>query len=287
MKRLLPVSFGLFLYLTPVFSQKTEFVKSFDDVNIAYQVMGEGEIPLFFIHGWCCDKSYWEHQIDALKADYKIIAVDLAGHGESGLERQDFTIQNFAKDVHSVVDHLDLKNVVYIGHSMGTSVMLEAAILNLNNTRAMFSIDGWGDIPDVKTETELEDFEIELRKELNIQGFQEQIYNMVKSWYHPESESILIEQIAKDMSFNDPRVGTESGVNFMIYRYKDYTRSLKLIGDLPVIGISSTNNPNEIEFKNYGVNFMDIRMEGPSHFLQLASPEEFNKIFIEQLENLE
>jgi pimeloyl-ACP methyl ester carboxylesterase len=287
MKKQLLVLLGLFLYLTPVFSQKTEFVKSFDDVSIAYHVIGEGNMTLVFIHGWCCDKSYWEHQVDALKADYKIVAVDLAGHGESGLERQDFTMQNFARDVNSVVSHLDLKNVIYIGHSMGVNVMLEAAKLDLNNTRAIFSIDGWWEIPEVKTKSELEDLELEQRKSWDITGFQIQVYDQVKSWYHPDSESTIIEHIAKDMSSNDPRAGIESYINILQYYYKDYPTSLKKIGDLPVIAISSTSNPNEEEFRKYGVNFTDIRIKGPSHFLQLTCPEEFNKIFLEQLQDLE
>ena len=61
----------------------TVYINSVDGTKIAYQVHGEGSLPLVFVHGWCCDKSYWNKQIEYFKMDYMIVTIDLAGHGES------------------------------------------------------------------------------------------------------------------------------------------------------------------------------------------------------------
>ena len=67
----------------------TEKVSSKDGVEIAYEVKGYGEPALVFVHGWCWDKSIWENQVKVFSAKYKVITIDLAGHGESGSNRKD------------------------------------------------------------------------------------------------------------------------------------------------------------------------------------------------------
>jgi len=65
---------------------------SADGISIAYEVRGEGELALVFIHGWCCDRSYWNEQLPHFSQKYKVVAIDLAGHGESGLNRKEYTM---------------------------------------------------------------------------------------------------------------------------------------------------------------------------------------------------
>ena len=272
--------------LSTGFSQRTEFMKSFDGVDIAYKVYGEGDTPLIFVHGWCCDKSYWKEQVNFFKTQFKIVTIDLAGHGESGLGRDSYTIQGFAKDITTVINHLGLNDIILIGHSMGVNVILETAINNLENTRALFPIDGFREIPKVKTEEELKELEKEDRSGWKADRFQEQVYNWVRMGHHPKSDSTLIDSIAKDMSFNDPFVGIDAIVNSMQYYYSVFPKSLKLIGDIPVINIASTGKPNVDEFREYGVNFQDFQMEGFSHFLMMSHPDAFNEVFSKQLQNL-
>jgi hypothetical protein len=55
-------------------------VSSADGVPIAYEVRGQGPTTLVFVHGWSCDRNYWRHQMDGFQGEYRVIAVDLAGH---------------------------------------------------------------------------------------------------------------------------------------------------------------------------------------------------------------
>ncbi len=264
-------------------AQQTQFVKSFDGVEIAYQISGDGEFPLIFVHGWCCDKSYWREQVSFFEKRYKIITIDLAGHGESGINREKYTIPLFANDVSAVINQLGLKDFIIIGHSMGVNVMLEAAIQNPDKTRALFSIDGYREIPKIKTKEELVELEEQQRAGWSEDVFESKVYNWVRNWQHRPEETEMMEKIAKDMSQNNPRVGIESLINMMQWYFSEYPNSLKKIENLSVISIASESKPNVEEFRNYGVNLQDFRMDGYSHFFHITQPEKFNKILDEQI----
>ena len=115
--------------------------RAVDGVPIHYEVYGEmhSEVQcspkrpaLVFVHGWCCDRTYWHRQIEhfapsAAQSPYAIVTLDLAGHGESGRNRDVWTIPAFGQDVVAVIQQLDLTHTVLIGHSMGGPVIVEAA----------------------------------------------------------------------------------------------------------------------------------------------------------------
>lgn len=105
----------------------TGTVLSADNVAIKYEVAGKGEPTLVFVHCWTCNRSYWDAQAAYLVPRYRVVRLDLAGHGESGRERTDYTIEAFAADVVAVVDKLNARQVILVGHSMGGPVAAEAA----------------------------------------------------------------------------------------------------------------------------------------------------------------
>ena len=104
-----------------------KIIRAEDGLNIVCEVSGKGDVALIFLHGWCGDHEYWKNQVEAFDAEYRIITLDQAGHGESGKNREHWTINALAQDVESVVKALDLKRVILVGHSMGGPIALEAA----------------------------------------------------------------------------------------------------------------------------------------------------------------
>jgi pimeloyl-ACP methyl ester carboxylesterase len=104
-----------------------KFIRAEDAVRIACEVSGRGDTALIFLHGWCGDREYWKHQVDSFAADYQVVAIDQAGHGESGKDREHWSVSSLAGDVTTVVDALNLKRVILVGHSMGGPVSLMAA----------------------------------------------------------------------------------------------------------------------------------------------------------------
>src|SRR5437763_1233525 len=102
-------------------------IKADDGLSLVYEVRGKGDTALVFLHGWCGDRVWWKHQVDAFAGDYRVVAVDQAGHGESGKDRQKWEVAGLAADVETIVKKLGLKRVILVGHSMGGPVSLAAA----------------------------------------------------------------------------------------------------------------------------------------------------------------
>ena len=101
--------------------------RSADGVAISYEVRGSGEPAIVLVHGWTNSRGIWGEHPRTLSSTHRVVTLELAGHGESGADRADWTMDAFGEDVVAVVDELGLDNVVLVGFSMGGGVLLEAA----------------------------------------------------------------------------------------------------------------------------------------------------------------
>src|ERR1700730_5856371 len=107
------------------FVKKT--IRADDGLSLVGEVRGQGDTALVFLHGWCGDREYWKHQVGPFAADYRVVTLDQAGHGESGKDRKVWSTAGLASDVEAVAKSLGLKRVILVGHSMGGPVALLAA----------------------------------------------------------------------------------------------------------------------------------------------------------------
>jgi len=92
-----------------------------DGTPISYEIYGNGEPILVFIHGWNCDARYWRAQVPYFSKAHRVITLDLAGHGHSGMNRSTYTMKAFGEDVQAVMEATGSGRVILIGHSMGGS----------------------------------------------------------------------------------------------------------------------------------------------------------------------
>lgn len=97
-----------------------------NSINLSYDDLGEGAVPIIFIHGFPFDRTMWQPQMDFLKASNRVIALDLRGFGESKDEESDLSIELFADDLISFMDTLRIDKAVVCGLSMGGYVALNA-----------------------------------------------------------------------------------------------------------------------------------------------------------------
>jgi non-heme chloroperoxidase len=90
-----------------------------DGTEIYFSDLGNGQ-PIFFHHGWPLSSDDWDAQIMFfLDQGYRVIAHDRRGHGRSSQTFTGNDMDTYASDVAQLVEHLDLKNVVHVGHSTG------------------------------------------------------------------------------------------------------------------------------------------------------------------------
>jgi non-heme chloroperoxidase len=94
-------------------------VKTKDGVEIFYKDWGSGQ-PIVFSHGWPLSSDDWDPQmLFFLSKGYRVIAHDRRGHGRSTQVGDGHDLDHYADDLAAVTQHLDLKNVIHIGHSTG------------------------------------------------------------------------------------------------------------------------------------------------------------------------
>ncbi len=93
----------------------------------AYRVYGQGE-PVVFIHGVGMQQAIWAPQVSALSARHQVITYDMLGHGGSGVPPQDVRLEDYARQLAQLLDHLEIDATAVVGHSMGALVALEFAL---------------------------------------------------------------------------------------------------------------------------------------------------------------
>jgi pimeloyl-ACP methyl ester carboxylesterase len=93
------------------------------------------------VHGWTCDHTSFDPQVEHFGCDHRVVAVDLRGHGQSDQPEQAYTIAGFADDVAWVCGELGVDRPVVVGHSMGGTVVLELAARHPELARAVVMID--------------------------------------------------------------------------------------------------------------------------------------------------
>ena len=92
-------------------------------ITVEYDDVGNG-IPLLLIHGFPLDRTLWRSQIEGLQSVARIIAPDLRGFGQSSDAPETMTMDDYASDLKSLVDGLNVKQAVVCGLSMGGYVAL-------------------------------------------------------------------------------------------------------------------------------------------------------------------
>lgn len=95
-----------------------------DDVTLAYDERGDREAqPLVLIHGVSMSRRYFHRQLEPLSERYRVIAVDLRGHGDSSNAPAGHTIPHYARDLERFLAALELERPVLLGWSMGAFVL--------------------------------------------------------------------------------------------------------------------------------------------------------------------
>lgn len=99
-----------------------------DGTKLAYLDSGGAGRPVALVHGWCCDHSFFEPQLQHFARDgRRVVAFDLRGHGASAAPEGRYGMDTFADDIAWCLDKLGISHPVVIGHSMGGIIAFELA----------------------------------------------------------------------------------------------------------------------------------------------------------------
>ena len=245
---------------------------SIDGTAITYEVHGEGAPALVLLHGWSCDRSYWKGDAELFFRRYKVVAIHLAGHGASGTERKNYTIESFGADVAAVINKLNLQHIVLIGHSMGGDVIVDAARqLPRDRIEGLVMVDTYKELGAGHPPEQVEAFIAKFRTD-----FKDSVHSFVRGMFSSNTDTALVEMVCEnDMASAPPAIALsalESSFNYS----REITKTLLEI-KLPVTTINSNSAPTDTaSMHRYGVQV--VVMKGSGHFLMMEVPNQFNDV---------
>lgn len=275
--RLVPTLLGSLLFLLLAFGQaRAEWLRvalSKDTTPISYEVHGAGEPTLVLVHGWSGDARYWRAQIPHFAKRHRVVVLDLAGHGHSGLSRNRYTMAAFGEDVQAVTEAVGSKSVILIGHSMGGSVIAEAARLMPDRVVGLIGVDTLENIEYPMTAEELKKMTEPLEKDFRT-GSRQFIGEMLL----PQTDPQLREWIIADVSAAPPAVALSAMTEMMTqYVTGDAARIFDQLR-IPVITVKGDLWPVDYEAnRRHMFSYQAIVLEKADHFLMLDRPDEFNR----------
>jgi pimeloyl-ACP methyl ester carboxylesterase len=110
---------------------------------MAYDLEGEG-VPFLFIHQVATDRRLWQHQRKAFSQRYRLIIIDVMGHGEVAWAHQEFSLGHAADQVRILLERLETGPAFMIGVSMGATIAMKLALNHPSLVRGLILVSPWG-----------------------------------------------------------------------------------------------------------------------------------------------
>jgi 3-oxoadipate enol-lactonase len=258
-----------------------------NDFNLSYDDVGEGRIPIIFLHGFPFDKSMWKEQCEFLKNTYRLIACDIRGFGKSTDENTPLNMSLFADDLILFMDKLEIDKAIICGLSMGGFITLNAAKRYPERFEALILCDTQciADTPEVKEKRLKAIAEIE---EEGVTHFNE---GFVKSVFHEDSlqnKKELVANLRSVVFANSPHVITQ-GLLALAARTETCSILNKIsIPTLIICGREDKVTPlKQSEFLKEHIEGSILKViDNAGHVSNLEQPREFNEHIYDFLMNL-
>jgi pimeloyl-ACP methyl ester carboxylesterase len=251
-----------------------------DNVHLEYRVFGHGEPAVMLVHGWACDANYWNAQIEPLKSRYTVVALNLAGHGGSDSNRNDWSIANYAQDVATIAQQIPNARIVLVGHGMGAVVSLSAVPLIGTRVVGVIAIDalrsvGLPPLPPREVAARVAPFRADFI------GATRKLVS--ESLFPKGADALLTQKVAYDMSLEPPAIAVASLQQLLSM---DLAPVLAQI-HVPVYAINSDLEPTDAaRIRRSLPQFTLDVLPHTGHFLMMEAPARFNPLLLKDLEAL-
>jgi pimeloyl-ACP methyl ester carboxylesterase len=245
-----------------------------DGLNIHSTTTGDGSTTVILVHGYTCDESTWTEQVPELARRYRVITLDLPGHGQSDVPGVDkFSMDLFARAIEAVRAEARADRVILVGHSMGTPVVLRYAHLYPQHTTALVFVDGLMPAPP--------DPQVPIRGEaMGGPGGLRAREVMVRRFF-VEGTTPAVQKKVLDMMLGAPEATAVGAMNATF----DPAGQTTDVPAVPMLGIYA--GPNGLASRSVVLGHFPsadyVQIDGTGHFLMLEKPQEFNRLLLDFL----
>jgi pimeloyl-ACP methyl ester carboxylesterase len=244
---------------------------------------GSGKQAVILVHGWTCDETSWDPQVPVLSEKYRVITLDLPGHGQSDPPKDGkFSMAVFARAVEAVRVEAKIDKAVLVGHSMGTPVIREYAQMYPQHVAGLVPVDGLLVISGPPPAADAKAGKGGGRGAPNPAAMSgpdgmKARETMIRGMFTPATPAAVQQHVLK-MMLAAPEA---TAVGAMIATFD--TASLNnFVSTVPVLGIYAGNSPmtNRENLKKVFPNSEYVQVAGTGHFVMLERPEEFNRLLL-------
>ncbi len=250
-----------------------------NNTSITYQEVGEGDV-LLFLHGFCGGLGYWNKVLPELAKNYRVIALDLLGHGSSDLPDGDHSMESFADHLALFCKELNLEQVTLFGHSLGGYITLAFAEKYPNHLRA-FSLIHSTAYPDTAEGKVARDQNINKITEAGIRPFVDGLVPKLFSIENVEKQTAEVE-FAKQIGWETSVPGAITSLEAMRDRV-DRNHVLKE-SEQPILLVAGDGDkviPADKTFSVEKENIHSVLISGAGHMSMLETPS----ILVEEIKN--
>ena len=171
-------------------------------ISLYYEEEGQGE-PLLFLHGLGSDGRSWEYQREYFANDFRVIVVDVRGHGRSAKPPGPYSVPQFAADIFALLDHLQIDRFHLVGLSMGGMIGFQMAVDQPERFKSLTVVNSG---PELVPQTWKERWQIVQRRlVLNVMSM-EKIGTFIGERLFPEPHQAEYKvKFVQQMQENDPK----------------------------------------------------------------------------------
>jgi sigma-B regulation protein RsbQ len=256
------------------------YAATVDGIRIHSSTAGKGAKTLVFVHGWTCDDSSWAEQVPELSKHYRVITLDLPGHGRSGTTKDGtLSMDLFARAVEAVRAEAKADKVILVGHSMGTPVIRQYARLYPQHVSALVFVDGVVGLGATRPGGPPPPQADRMRGPDGLKNREA----MIRTMFTPATPQPLQQHILKMMlAAPESTAYGAMTATFDPAIWKDDVMTM------PVLGIYADKSAlgNQEYSKKLYPSFEYHEIAGTGHFLMMEKPKEFNQLlttFVEKV----
>ena len=246
--------------------------------NLHVDVRGSGGVPVVLIPSLAGTVRQWAAQLSHLSSTRRVVAVDLRGHGKSHAPRaNDFSPEDYARDIEAVLDALNIREAVIVGHSMGSAVALAFGREHPSRVRGLLLVDPVDDPFKRPANSGFETF-LKALEGPDYTTLIDSYWQQILANGTPETTSVVL----ADLKATPQRTVLES--MRALVRFDSSGALAAHTG--PVMSVTTVFNDFPSSLHHVHPALPHHRMTEVSHWLHLDRPAEFNRVldaFLEQV----
>ncbi len=250
------------------------------DISLYYEVSGEGE-PLLFIHGLGSSTRDWEFQVPEFAKSYRVVTLDLRGHGQSGKPAGPYSLRLFAEDTARLLQSLGIESAHVVGLSLGGGVAFQLAIDYPDLVKTLTIVNSGPFMTgSIETDRQVADERVNIVRQHGMRAMGQVLSGrLFPNPEHEPQRNTFVERWAE----NDPDAYINSTLAMVGWNVSDQISAI----ECPTLVLSADQDYTPIPVKEAYTKLMPnaelVVVPDARHAMPIERPEAFNAALLEFL----